>query len=38
LYARVDVQLPTQLSDEERAHWEALAKLTGGAANTNTAA
>jgi DnaJ-class molecular chaperone len=38
LYARVDVQLPTQLSDEERAHWEALAKLTGGAANTHTAA
>jgi DnaJ-class molecular chaperone len=38
LYARVDVQLPTQISDEERAHWEALAKLIGGAANTHTAA
>jgi curved DNA-binding protein len=25
-YARVDVQLPTELSAEDRAHWEALAK------------
>ena len=38
LYARVDVQMPVQLSDEERAHYEALAKLTGGAANTHSAA
>ena len=38
LYARVDVQLPTQLSAEERAHYEALAKLSGGAANTHSAA
>jgi len=34
LYARVDVQMPTQLSSEERAHYEALAKLSGGAANS----
>jgi curved DNA-binding protein len=27
LYATVDVQLPRQLSDEQRAHFEALAKL-----------
>jgi DnaJ-class molecular chaperone len=27
LYATVDVQLPTQLSAEERAHYEALAEL-----------
>ena len=26
LYARVEVQLPTQLTDEERTHYEALAK------------
>ena len=38
LYARVDVQLPTQLSPEERTHYEALAKLSGGAANTHSAA
>ena len=38
LYARVDAQLPTQLSAEERGHYEALAKLTGGAANTHSAA
>ena len=38
LYARVDVQLPTQLSPEERAHYEALAKLSGGAANSHSAA
>ena len=38
LYARVDVQLPTQLSAEERTHYEALAKLSGGAANTHSAA
>jgi DnaJ-class molecular chaperone len=34
LYARIDAQLPTQLSPEERAHYEALAKLSGGAANS----
>ena len=38
LYGRADVQLPTQLSAEERAHYEALAKLSGGAANTHSAA
>jgi curved DNA-binding protein len=38
LYGRVEVQLPTQLSPEERAHYEALAKLSGGAANTHSAA
>jgi curved DNA-binding protein len=27
LYARVDVQLPTPLSPEEREHYEALARL-----------
>ena len=30
-YARVEVQLPTQLSTEEREHYEALAKLSSGA-------
>jgi hypothetical protein len=38
LYARVEVQLPAQLSTEERAHYEALAKLTGAGANTHSAA
>jgi DnaJ-class molecular chaperone len=38
LYARIDAQLPTQVSTEERQHWEALAKLTGGAAKTDSAA
>ena len=38
LYGRVDVQLPTQVSPEERAHYEALAKLSGGAATTHSAA
>jgi curved DNA-binding protein len=38
LYARVDVQLPTQLSTEERQHYEALAKLAGGAAAKHSAA
>jgi DnaJ-class molecular chaperone len=38
LYARIDVQLPAQLSTEEREHWEALGKLTGGAAKTDSAA
>ncbi len=38
LYARAEVQLPAQLSDEERTHWEALAKLNGAAANKHSAA
>jgi DnaJ-class molecular chaperone len=38
LYARIDVQLPAQLSTEEREHWDALGKLTGGAAKTDSAA
>jgi DnaJ-class molecular chaperone len=38
LYARVDVQLPTQLSAEEREHYEKLAKLNGTAAKTDSAA
>jgi curved DNA-binding protein len=37
-YARVEVQLPSQLSAEEREHYEALAKLSGGPAKTHTAA
>jgi curved DNA-binding protein len=38
LYARVEVQLPTQLSSEEREHWEALRRLSGGGAAKNSAA
>jgi curved DNA-binding protein len=38
LYARVEAQLPTQLSIEERAHYEALAKSSGGAAKKHSAA
>jgi curved DNA-binding protein len=38
LYARIRVQLPTQLSDEERGHYEALAKLGAEAAAKNSAA
>ena len=37
-YARVEVQLPTQLTPEERAHYEALAKLSEGAAKKHSAA
>jgi curved DNA-binding protein len=37
-YARVDVQLPTQLSVAEREHWEALARIHGRTANTPSAA
>ena len=37
LYARVDVQLPGELSAAEREHWEALAKLSG-ASKTHSAA
>ena len=37
LYARVEVQLPTEMSPAEREHWEALATLSGGAAKTPAA-
>ena len=37
-YARVEVQLPTHLSAEEREHWEALARLHGRTAAKNSAA
>jgi curved DNA-binding protein len=37
-YARVEVQLPTQLTPEERSHYEALAKLGDGAAKKHSAA
>ncbi len=36
-YARVEVQLPNQLSPEERQHYEALAKLHSGAARNSAA-
>jgi DnaJ-class molecular chaperone len=38
LYARGEVQLPTELTTEEREHYEALAKLQGGAAKKHSAA
>ena len=38
LYARVEIQLPTQLSAEEREHYEALQRLSGGGATKNSAA
>jgi len=38
LYARVEIQLPTQLSTEEREHYEALRRLSGGGATKNSAA
>jgi DnaJ-class molecular chaperone len=38
VYGRIDVQVPAALSPDEREHWEALAKLTGGAASSNSAA
>ena len=38
LYARAEVHLPTALSPAEREHYEALAKLQGGAAKAHTAA
>jgi curved DNA-binding protein len=38
LYARVDVQLPTTLSDKEREHFEALRKLGGDDSKTHSAA
>jgi DnaJ-class molecular chaperone len=38
LYAKVDVQLPTELSPAEREHYEQLAKLQKEAASKNSAA
>jgi DnaJ-class molecular chaperone len=38
LYARAEVQLPTELSPAEREHYEALSKLQGGTAKTPSAA
>ncbi|MBF8300243.1 MAG: hypothetical protein HW394_613, partial [Acidobacteria bacterium] len=38
LYARVEVQLPTEISPAEREHYEALATLPGGAAKKHSAA
>jgi curved DNA-binding protein len=38
LYARIDVQLPNQLTAEEREHYEALRRLSGGGATKNSAA
>jgi len=38
LYARIDVQLPTALSDEEREHYEALKKLGGDGSKSHSAA
>jgi DnaJ-class molecular chaperone len=38
LYARVDVQLPTRLSEKEREHFEALKKLGGDDSKTHSAA
>jgi DnaJ-class molecular chaperone len=38
LYARVEVQMPDAVSPAEREHWEALAKVSGGAAKSNSAA
>jgi len=37
LYARVDVQLPTRLSDKEREHFDALKKLGGDDSTTSAA-
>jgi DnaJ-class molecular chaperone len=38
LYARVEAQMPTALSSAEREHYQALARLHGAAAKTNSAA
>ena len=38
LYARVEVQVPTEVSDEEREHYEALRRLSGGDAKKHSAA
>jgi DnaJ-class molecular chaperone len=37
-YARVEIQLPAQLTPEERNHYEALAKLHEGGAKKHSAA
>jgi curved DNA-binding protein len=37
-YARVEIQLPAQLTPEERSHYEALAKLNEGGASKHSAA
>jgi DnaJ-class molecular chaperone len=37
-YARVEIQLPTELSPDERQHYEALAKLSDSAAKKHSAA
>ena len=37
LYGKVDVQLPTSVSAEEREHWDALARLAGAAAKHSAA-
>jgi curved DNA-binding protein len=37
-YARVEIQLPAQLTPDERSHYEALAKLHEGAAKKHSAA
>lgn len=37
-YARVEAQLPTQLTPEEREHYAALAKVSGGSAKKHSAA
>ena len=38
LYARVEVQVPAELSAEEREHYEGLKRLSGGGAKKNSAA
>jgi DnaJ-class molecular chaperone len=38
LYGRVEVQLPAAIAPAEREHWEAIAKLSGGAAKSDSAA
>ena len=38
LYARIEVQLPTELTPAEREHYEALEKLAGAAAKKHPAA
>jgi curved DNA-binding protein len=37
VYARIEVQLPTELSEKEREHWDALAKLAGAGAKQGVA-
>jgi curved DNA-binding protein len=38
LYARIEAQLPTELTPAEREQWEAIAKLQGATANKHSAA